>query len=320
MTIKTDNPPEFIESIQTVLESASSVLTQMKRKYQSTNHQGDLSSQYSDLDATLTLSLMIEHNKIFCKLLTKAKDNASLAKLLYNAYLADEALRSSQSKDLSDYDDIFELLNSLMEDDTLVHLAQNARTWGEIQSAFGTTLRVISALLAVSTYIGFLILISLFVLPYILPILPIIVFILLLPLLIASFACFLNGQFAGGFAFLFLSIVLIEPLIYFAIVLLPLGVSALGAFLISAPVYFLGVSQNYCGEHQIQNSYELERVVHSGNQLQSKDFLSDSNGDVSFDSGIAKRSDPTILRNRFFTASDMKEEFQEELENVLAMS
>ncbi len=265
MAINTQNIAEFIQSITTTMESSSVALSQMKNKYQPAIQKKDLNNQYSNLDATMTLSLMIEQNKMFCRLLAKIKDHKSFEQLIYKAYQAAEEDRINNHDDQSDYEAIVELLNALVADGTLADLAQNAELWGQIQYVLGISLICISALLAFSLFIGSLILISLFVIPYLIPILPFILLILLSPLLIGSLVGFFNGRFEIGFGLLIAALVLIQPMIYFTFVIVPVGFSLLIAALISIPIYFFGEHQKNNGRLKIDNSHALKGLLESSN-------------------------------------------------------
>lgn len=114
MAINTLNVSEFTQSVTNTLEASRDSLEKLKNKYQLAIDKQQLNLNFSTLDATMTLSLMIEHNKIFCRLLDNAKEKKSLENLIYKAYLIAEAKQDVLNKDRSDYEAIFELFSTLM--------------------------------------------------------------------------------------------------------------------------------------------------------------------------------------------------------------
>ena len=318
MAINTQNVSEFTQSVTKTLEASSAALEKLKNRYQLAINKAPLNQNISNLDATMTLSLMIEHNKIFCQLLAKAKEKKSLENLIYKAYQIAEAEQIALIKDPSDYEAIFELFSTLMDDETLFHAAKNTERWGQIQYGLGITLIGLGGLLAMAIFIAMMTLIYLFVLPYLLPYLLIVVLVLLSPLLIASLACFLHGDLGYGFGLLVLSAILIEPMIYLTLFFLPMAISLFIAALVSIPICSFGNYQKENGTDRIYSGVQLEYTVNAGNKLQVQEFIADARGNATDHAEIIHRVAPGKLRNMFFNTPVIKQEFQEAYENALA--
>ncbi len=301
MTISTQNMTAFIQSLNTTLDDASVALDTMKKDHQAKQKKGNATEIQANLDATIALSFMIECNKRYCEILAKIKDNQALGHLIYQKYLSQHKINSQ----LNDYAEIFYVLNSLIDDDSITDLAKSTEWYGNLQYAVCCVLMAIVSVLAVAAFLVMAWMSLLFYVVYIEPFLPIIMLALCCPLWIASICFSMNGYPEIGLGLLLFTFLLIDLIDLFSLVLVPIVVGLLASSLLTAPLFASSTHGLNKAEEKINNAKELTTAVDENIRFKNAPFFTSPQGDHTPANG--QRTSPQKLTQRFFQPALAKE-------------